>query len=182
MTTGAQATLYVELFAKWKFFFARSLLLKSPSPGQAWSASPCLNLVTAEPLKATRGDGSSVVIPLLSLCSPFSACLLSTLLPSSLLITWETWSSAAAPLWITILHVPGKTCPSFASNAGFLLHRTAAPFYCTCLIDFEVICPCALSYALKILAFLKGQEDGGKNHFSPVFKSVGCNLSYWLLS
>lgn len=159
----------MELFAKWKLFFARSLLLKSPSPGQAWSASPCLNLVTAEPLKAARGDSGSVVIPLLSLCSPFSACLLSTLLPSSLLITWETWSSAAAPLWLIILHLPGKTRPSFASNAGFLLHRTAAPFYCTCLSDFEVICPRALSYALKNLSFLKGQEDGGKKSLFTCF-------------
>lgn len=48
------------------------------------------------------------------LYTPSSACLLVILLPSSLLSTCETWSLAAAPLWITILHLLGKTCPSFA--------------------------------------------------------------------
>lgn len=103
------------------------------------------------------------------LCSPFSACFMSALLPSSLLITWETWSSAPAPLWITIFRLPGKTRPSFASNTGFLLYRTTAPFYCTRLIVFKMISPHALSHTLKLQPFRK-DTGMGEITFYPFLK------------
>lgn len=73
----------------------------------------------------------------------------------------QPWSLPGRPDLQLLPHFESLFCicqvkhrPSFASNAGFLLRRTAAPFSCTCLIDFEVICPCAaVSHALKLQPF-----------------------------